>query len=95
MSYLCCVGKVVYFYIEELYKGKSEVSKMCTLSFHCSCGIGLDSWILPIDLSILDGSGIKQPLLFINSFDWQWKRNIQRMMKLTSSSPQAALITIR
>lgn len=60
-----------------------------------SCGVGLDSWILPIDLSILDESGIKQPLLLVNSFDWQWKRNIQRMMKLTSSSPQCAIVTIR
>lgn len=59
------------------------------------CGIGMDSWILPIDLDSLGGRGIRQPLLFINSYDWQWKRNIQRMMRLATPTSQCKIITIK
>ena len=29
------------------------------------------------------GTGIQQPLLFINSHDFQWVENVQQMMKLS------------
>lgn len=47
-----------------------------------SCGIALDCWMIPIHRDLLE-SGIHQPLLFINSFSFQWPDNVRRMMKLT------------
>ena len=29
-------------------------------------------------------TGVSQPLLFINSFDFQWKKNVADMMKLVN-----------
>ena len=64
------------------------------------CGIGLDTWMLPIHRDILNGYGIQQPLLFINSFDFQWKENVQQMMKLTRAPDeqgisQSSLLTLK
>ena len=47
------------------------------------CGIALDCWMLPIHRD-LRATGVKQPLLFINSWDFQWKENILQMMELTT-----------
>ena len=53
-----------------------------------------------IHLDILDGPGIQQPLLFINSYDFQWKGNVQQMMKLTRAPDergisQCSLLTLK
>ena len=45
------------------------------------CGIALDTWMVPIHRDVY-GTGIQQPLLFINSHDFQWVENVQQMMKL-------------
>jgi len=46
------------------------------------CGIAMDCWMVPVDRDLYD-VGIQQPLLFINSYDFQWVENVQLMMKLT------------
>ena len=46
------------------------------------CGIALDTWMLPIHRDLYE-TGIQQPLLFINSHDFQWVENVQQMMKLS------------
>lgn len=56
--------------------------------------------MLPIHRDILNVTGIEQPLLFINSFDFQWKDNIQKMMKLVKSPDErgkssCSLITLK
>ena len=38
--------------------------------------------MVPIHRDLYD-AGIRQPLLFINSHDFQWVENVQRMMKLS------------
>ena len=50
--------------------------------FLCRCGIALDTWMLPIHRNMYE-TGIQQPLLFINSHDFQWVENVQQMMKLS------------
>ena len=37
--------------------------------------------MVPIHKDLYE-TGIQQPLLFINSHDFQWVENVQRMMKL-------------
>ena len=46
----------------------------------------MDAWMVPLPDDFINGLSIKQPLLFINSFEWQWKENVQKMFKLTQSS---------
>ncbi|XP_070552014.1 platelet-activating factor acetylhydrolase-like [Ptychodera flava] len=59
------------------------------------CGIGLDSWIFPIDVGAVTDK-IQQPLLFINDERFQWGGNIIRMNRLLIKNPPAErkLITI-
>lgn len=56
------------------------------LLFILRCGIALDGWMVPFPEDFLEGLSVSQPLLFINSYSWQWKRNIQSIMKLIRSS---------
>eukprot|EP00731_Ephydatia_muelleri_P028418 Em0020g62a len=63
------------------------------------CGVGLDSWMVPIHRD-LDSQGIQQPLLLINSHSFQWKENVERMMKYvtepdSSGTRRRSIITIR
>ena len=48
----------------------------------------------------LNRLSIKQPLLFINSYSWQWKENIQSMLNLLKSCKEGgnescSIITLR
>ena len=45
------------------------------------CGIAMDTWMFPLAKDI-HTHGIHQPLTFINSFKFQWARNVASMMKL-------------
>ena len=50
----------------------------------CRCGLALDSWVIPIHPDIYgDNTSISQPLYFINSYTFQWKENMKRMLSLT------------
>ena len=39
--------------------------------------------------------GIQQPLLFINSYNFQWVENVQRMMKLSKSPDENGMSSCR
>jgi len=39
--------------------------------------------------------GIQQPLLFINSYDFQWVENVQRMMKLSKPPDENGMSSCR
>ena len=60
-----------------------------TLSLSLRCGIALDCWMLPIHRDLLE-TGLQQPLLFINSFSFQWPRNIRAMFKLSQSNKKTS-----
>jgi platelet-activating factor acetylhydrolase len=49
------------------------------------CGIAMDCWMLPIHPDLLE-TGVTQPLLFINSSDFQWAENVRAMFQLSHSS---------
>ena len=56
--------------------------------------------MLPIHRDVLNVTGIDQPLLFINSFDFQEKDDVQKMMKLVKAPDergvsQCSLITLK
>eukprot|EP01126_Amoeba_proteus_P016965 TRINITY_DN179_c0_g1_i14.p1 TRINITY_DN179_c0_g1~~TRINITY_DN179_c0_g1_i14.p1 ORF type:complete len:331 (+),score=72.88 TRINITY_DN179_c0_g1_i14:544-1536(+) len=49
------------------------------------CGIGLDPWLFPLDQN--DKKRLTTtPLLFIASYEWQWKENLERMKMVMESS---------
>ena len=51
------------------------------------CGVALDCWMLPLYREVKDsiGSSLSQPFYFINSFAFQWKNNVLKMMSLCQS----------
>ena len=56
--------------------------------------------MLPVHRDVLNVMGIEQPLLFINSFDFQWKENVKKMLKLIKppderGMSQCSLITLK
>ena len=46
----------------------------------CRVGIALDTYMMPVEDGIEDK--VEQPLLFINSWNWQWPENIIKMRQL-------------
>ncbi|XP_065898486.1 platelet-activating factor acetylhydrolase-like [Dysidea avara] len=62
-------------------------------------GIGLDTYMMPVEDGIEDK--VEQPLLFINTWNWQWYKNIIKMKQLvdvdsqTDKYPTRQLITLR
>jgi len=46
----------------------------------CRVGIGLDAYMMPVEDGIEDK--VEQPLLFINTWTWQWPENIIKMKRL-------------
>ena len=75
--------------ILELLGMWSSCSLIKKLSlFFLRCGIALDGWMVPFPEDFLEGLSVTQPLLFINSYSWQWKENIQSMMKLIRLSEE-------
>ena len=57
-------------------------------SNYLRCGIALDGWMVPFPEDFLQDLIVTQPLLFINSYTWQWKQNVQSMMKLIRTSEE-------
>jgi len=43
-------------------------------------GIALDTYMMPVEDGIEEK--IEQPLLFINSWDWQWPKNVIKMKRI-------------
>ena len=58
------------------------------------CGIAMDCWMVPIHRDLYN-VGIQQPLLFINSYDFQWVENVQRMMKLSKLPDENGMSSCR
>ena len=54
------------------------------------CGIGLDTWMFPVGDEVYS-TGVNQPLLFINSFTFQWAKNITDMMKLVTLPDESGI----
>jgi platelet-activating factor acetylhydrolase len=47
------------------------------------CGIALDTWMIPIASEIYSSNAsISQPLYFINSYAFQWRENMRRMVSM-------------
>ena len=70
-----------------------------SLSLSLRCGIALDCWMLPIHRDLL-AAGVHQPLLFINSFSFQWAENVRKMMKFTHppqhiGAPACTILTLQ
>ena len=58
------------------------------------CGIALDAWLFPIHEDTLPAGGISKPLLFINShLEFQWKRNVQKMLQLVKEPDERGIST--
>ncbi len=52
--------------------------------------------MLPIHKELYEnGSLVKQPVVFINSFDFQWKENIDQMNKMTTPVNDRGISTAR
>jgi len=48
-------------------------------------GIGLDTYMMPVEDGIEDK--VEQPLLFINSWTWQWPKNAIKMKRIVDTDP--------
>jgi len=48
-------------------------------------GIGLDTYMMPVEDGIEDK--VEQPLLFINSWTWQWPKNVIKMKQIVDGDP--------
>lgn len=54
----------------------------------------LDGWMHPLDEQVYDS--ISQPVLMVNMESFQWKTNVEQMMKLmTDDKEKRSMITIR
>ena len=54
--------------------------------FQCNrVGIGLDTYMMPVEDGIEDK--VEQPLLFINSWTWQWPKNVIKMKQIVDGDP--------
>ena len=49
--------------------------------------MGLDTWMFPVYKEVYDL--VKAPLVFINSWDFQWPENIKSMQKLVKESDES------
>ena len=71
-----------------------HVSVVCRAAFfnntsHYRCGVGLDTWMFPVYKEVYDL--VKAPLVFINSWDFQWPENIKSMQKLVKESDESGV----
>lgn len=57
------------------------------------CGIALDAWMFPLDDDVY--SRIPQPLFYINSERFQYRKNIEKMEKSYLPGKERKMITIR
>ena len=61
----------------------------------CRLGVVLDGWMHPLDEQVYDN--IQQPVLMINMESFQWKKNVEQMMRLMSEEDREKrnMITIK
>lgn len=63
----------------------------------CRVGVGLDSWMAPLDDNLY--SKVTQPLLLVNTETFQWRENVKSMYKLIdpkeTNDLKRILITIK
>ncbi|PIK41276.1 Platelet-activating factor acetylhydrolase [Apostichopus japonicus] len=59
------------------------------------CSVPLDAWLFPLSGDVYEK--VQQPILFINTYYFQWKENISKMNKLMPSEYNDArrMLTIR
>ena len=50
--------------------------------------------MVPIHRELYD-AGLERPLLFVNSYEFQWVENVQRMMKLCKLPDENGMSTCR
>jgi platelet-activating factor acetylhydrolase len=55
------------------------------------CGVALDTWMFPVYNEVYDL--VKTPLVFINSWDFQWAQNVECMMKLVKEPDETGFST--
>lgn len=48
------------------------------------CGICLDAWLFPLGEEAYEN--IDKPILFINSYSFQWSKNIKRIQRILSGN---------
>lgn len=53
---------------------------MIFFAFKFRAGVGLDSWMAPLDDNLY--SQVTQPLLLVNTETFQWPENVKSMYKL-------------
>ncbi|XP_014662114.1 PREDICTED: platelet-activating factor acetylhydrolase-like isoform X1 [Priapulus caudatus] len=56
-------------------------------------GVALDAWMFPLAEECYEH--VDQPLLFINSEEFQWKENVLKILKLDTGNEDRKMITIR
>ena len=52
--------------------------------YHCRVGLALDAYMMPVEDGINDS--VEQPLLFINTWTWQWPKNVAKIISLLDTS---------
>ena len=52
--------------------------------YHCRVGLALDAYMMPVEDGISDR--VEQPLLFINTWTWQWPKNVAKIKPLLDTS---------
>ena len=50
----------------------------------CRVGLALDAYMMPVEDGINDS--VDQPLLFINTWTWQWPKNVAKIKSLLDTS---------
>ena len=53
---------------------------------HCRVGVALDAYLMPVEDGI--ETTVEQPLLFINSWTFQWPENMAKIKSLIDTSAQ-------
>ena len=65
-------------------------------SYPLRCGLALDGWHIPLHEDVYStNTSISQPLYFINSYYFQWKENMKRMLPLTRPPDADGVSTCR
>ncbi|KAH7706594.1 platelet-activating factor acetylhydrolase [Aphelenchoides avenae] len=90
------------------FKGRLDISKAATIghsfggavavaaaafSTDFQASVVMDGWFYPIEHEMY--SRTSQPALMINAQNWQWKKNVQRMLKLDKSASEKIMYTFK
>jgi len=61
----------------------SYLTVICSMSLY-RVGLALDAYMMPVEDGITDS--VEQPLLFINTWTWQWAKNVTKIKPLVDIS---------